>query len=178
MSTLPFAIHPAVPADHDRIEDLLDRAFGLDRRSKTSYRFREGEMPVAGLSFKALAQDGDIVGAISFWHLRIGDDGVPALLLGPLAVSPDLQGKGIGLVLMQHGIAAATDMGHGLILLVGDQPYYARAGFSKVPDGLLEFPGPVDPERLLYREPVPGALSKCSGLVLSPRRFSGPRDTT
>jgi predicted N-acetyltransferase YhbS len=56
------------------------------------------------------------------------------------------------------------------VLLVGDAPYYARAGFRQAPAGRFIFPGPVDPQRLLYRELTPGALDSASGLVLPPGR--------
>ena len=63
------------------------------------------------------------------------------------------------------------DVCHRLVLLVGDEPYYSRVGFQKVPAGRLLLPGPVDPDRLLYLELRHGALSEACGLVLSPRRF-------
>jgi predicted N-acetyltransferase YhbS len=172
MSSCSVTISPVQPGDQPVIESILDSAFGLGRRTKTSYRFREGEEAVDGLSFVARAVNDRIVGAISYWHLRIGSGARPALLLGPLAVEPSLQARGIGLKLMQHSIAAAKAAGHELIILVGDEPYYSRAGFARVPVGQLIFPGPVDPERLLYLELVPGSLEQCHGLVVSPRRLA------
>ena len=77
-----------------------------------------------------------------------------------------------------RGLNQALKLGHRLILLVGDEPYYGRVGFRRVPFGKLLLPGPVDAARLLYLELVPGALEAVSGLVLGPRRFSGLRDTT
>lgn len=175
MNALSFAITTACAADTAEIEALLDACFGLARRTKTTYRLREGDSPVAA----HVARDpaGRLIGANSFWDLRIGEAGAPALLLGPLAVAPDLQGKGVGRALMRHGIAESRELGHGLIILVGDEPYYARVGFSQVPQGQLLLPGPVDPARLLYRELDPGTLEAVSGLVLGPRRFNGLRDT-
>ncbi len=172
MSECSVTIVPALPDHQPAIEAILDRAFGLARHTKTSYRFREGETAVPGLSFAAVLPDGGIAGAISFWHLRIGDDGRPALLLGPLAVDPALQARGIGRALMRHGIAEAQRLGHELIILVGDMPYYARVGFARVPDGKLLMPGPVDPDRLLYLELAAGSLAACNGLVLPPSRFA------
>ena len=171
MCHYPVSIEPALPGQHDKIESILDRAFGLGRRTKTSYRFREGEPPVDGLSFVAVNTHGEVVGAISYWHLRIGREGHNALLLGPLAVEPHLQAKGIGRKLMRHSLAVAGEHGHGLILLVGDEPYYARVGFARVPDGKLQFPGPVDPNRLLYLELQPESLAAANGMVLPPSRF-------
>lgn len=173
MCDYSVSIEPAKAQHHDHIEAILDRAFGLPRRTKTSYRFREGEKPVEGLSFVARNEAEEIVGAISFWQLAIGKAGLPALLLGPLAVEPHLQARGIGRRLMRHGISTAADFGHGLIILVGDEPYYSRVGFARVPDGKLLLPGPVDPDRLLYLELQPGSFAQCHGLVLSPRRYAG-----
>jgi predicted N-acetyltransferase YhbS len=111
-----------------------------------------------------------LVGAISFWRVFIGDEGTPALLLGPLAVSPYRQGIGIGRALMGLGLAKAKSLGHELVLLVGDEPYYGRLGFRRVPEGQITLPGPVDPARLLYLELQPLAVRKATGLVLSPHR--------
>jgi len=50
-------------------------------------------------------------------------------------------------------------------LLVGDEPYYGRFGFTRVPPGRLVLPGPVDPNRLLAAELVDGALARAQGAV-------------
>jgi predicted N-acetyltransferase YhbS len=171
MTIAKFSIHAEQPADRPEIESLLDEVFGISRRLKTSYRLREGEMPVEGLSFTAREPGRGLVGAISFWRIFIGDDGLPALLLGPLAVAPDRQGAGIGRALMKLGIERAGTLGATLIILVGDEPYYGRVGFRKVPDGQLLMPGPVDPDRLLYLELKEDALAKARGLVFAPRRY-------
>ena len=169
--TTEFEILPQQPQDQPDIEDLLDQAFGIARRTKTSYRLREGELPVPGLSFVAREKGRGIVGAVSFWALRIGVEGTEALLLGPLAVASDRQGRGIGLALMKTGLGRAAAEGHRLVILVGDEPYYARAGFARVPAGRLVLPGPVDPARLLFVELVVGAFDGVEGLVLPPHRF-------
>jgi predicted N-acetyltransferase YhbS len=153
------------PSDHDTIEHLLDLSFGSDRHAKTSYRLREGSTAVPGLSLVVRDPGVHLSGTISFWPLCIGADNAPALLLGPLAVHPDRQNLGVGLALMKEGLARAKAMGHRLVLLVGDQPYYARVGFKRLPDRLLTLPGPVDPDRFLYLELVPGALQGVGGLV-------------
>jgi predicted N-acetyltransferase YhbS len=164
-------IIPQTPAHQAAVETLLDQAFGLDRRTKSSYRLREGETAIDGLSFLAQAENGQIVGTISFWPIHLGRNGPQALLLGPLAVRPDCQRSGLGQKLMQHGIAAAKAAGHKLILLVGDAPYYAKLGFQKVPQNQLLMPGPNDPARLLFRELVPGSLNNATGLIRSPSRY-------
>jgi predicted N-acetyltransferase YhbS len=52
------------------------------------------------------------------------------------------------------------------VLLVGDEPYYARFGFRRIPSRQLTLPGPVDPDRFLALELSEGALSRASGLVV------------
>jgi predicted N-acetyltransferase YhbS len=151
--------------DHDAVEHLLDLSFGSGRRTKTSYRLREGSAPVPGLSLVVRDPGVRLSGTISFWPLAIGGAQSPALLLGPLAVHPDRQGLGIGLTLMREGLARAAAQGHRLVLLVGDEPYYAKVGFRKLPAGLISLPGPVDPARFLYLELTPGALAGVSGMA-------------
>jgi predicted N-acetyltransferase YhbS len=172
----PFSIGETLPEDQAAIEHLLDLSFGIGRRVKTSYRLREGNRAVSGLSLVIRDKELGIAGAISFWPLCIGAEGSPALLLGPLAVHPERQNLGIGLALMREGLSRARQQGHKLAILVGDEPYYARVGFAKMPEEVLIMPGPADPNRLLYLEIVPGALNGISGLVLPPYRFEEMRD--
>ena len=168
----PFPVEHTKTTDQPLIEQLLDIAFGIDRRVKTSYRLREGSAPADGLSLVVRDADVGLAGSISFWPLAIGSRGTPALLLGPLVVHPLRQNLGVGLTLMQEGLARAKAQGHKLVILVGDAPYYGRVGFQKLPAGQLLMPGPVDPNRFLYVELAPGALAVAHGLVLPPHRFA------
>jgi predicted N-acetyltransferase YhbS len=168
-----FELSPTLAADQPAIDHLLDLAFGLSRRTKTSYRLREGSTAAPGLGFVVRDHELGVVGTISYWPLAIGAAGVQALLLGPIAVHPQRQNKGIGLMLMRESIAAAKAMGHRLILLIGDAPYYERVGFKQVPDGQMLLPGPFDPKRFMYLELVDGALSGAKGLVLPAHRYAG-----
>jgi len=171
MTTSKHSILPQNPSDNQEVETLLDAAFGLDRRAKSSYRLREQQTAVDGLSFIAKNTDNQIIGTISFWHIHLGEEGTKALLLGPLAVEPNQQSTGIGLSLMQYGITAAKSARHKLIILVGDAPYYAKVGFKQVPLNTLIMPGPNDPERLLFLELEVGAFNQPTGLIRSPARW-------
>lgn len=183
MTVPSFSIEPQSPADLDSIENMLDAVFGLERRTKSSYRLREGEEPITELSLVA-RQDGRLVGTVRFWPVMIGE-GREALLLGPLAVDPERRNCGIGIALMETALEKAAARGHDLVILVGDEPYYRRVGFARMPQGRLLMPGPTDPERLLYRALAPGALDRVEGLVLPPWRWrelqggavTAPRDT-
>lgn len=168
-----FTLSVPVESDHVALEHLLDLCFGPQRRTKTSYRLREGSRAVEGLSQVIRDEEVGISGAISYWPLAIGARGTRALLLGPLAVHPLRQNIGIGRFLMNETLAAAKLAGHKLVLLVGDAPYYARVGFTQVPEGQLLLPGPTDPKRLLFLELVEGALSEVRGLVMAAYRHTG-----
>jgi len=167
-----FLVENTKATDQPLIEQLLDIAFGIDRRVKTSYRLREGSQPASDLSLVVRDADVGVAGAISFWPLVIGKTGTPALLLGPLVVHPERQNLCVGLALMQEGLARAKTRGHKFVILVGDAPYYARVGFQKLPEGRLLLPGPVDPDRFLFVELAEGALADIEGLVLPPHRYA------
>ena len=169
--SIAFAFSTALATDSDAIDQLLDLSFGIARRTKTSYRLREGSMAVAGLSLVLRDADLGIVATISYWPIAIGAKGTAALLLGPLAIHPQRQNLGIGLALMQVTLTAARQQGHKLVILVGDAPYYGRVGFGSVPRGQLLLPGPFDEARLLYLDLVDGAMANASGLVVAGYRF-------
>lgn len=146
MSGQSWQIRPERGEDGPLVEHLNAVSFGPGRFAKSAYRLRDGVDPVAGLSFVAVDAT-DLLGSIRFWPIAIGME--PSLLLGPLAVQPALRGRGIGIALMKHAIAAARTFGHSSIVLVGDEPYYVRVGFARLPPGRVKFPGPVDPARVL-----------------------------
>jgi predicted N-acetyltransferase YhbS len=160
--SLDYALQ--TPADLPAILKLEERAFGPGRFAKTAYRLREGVEPDWSLSCLARI-GGMLVGANTMTRIKIG--GAPALLLGPLTVEEAFRARGLGEALAQKSLEAAKAAGHGLVLLVGDPPYYERMGFSRTPFGQILFPGPVDPGRLLHCELQPGALATHKGVVTS-----------
>ncbi|MBV8976572.1 MAG: N-acetyltransferase [Alphaproteobacteria bacterium] len=141
-----WEIRPEEPGDAGAVLALDNDAFGPGRHAKSAYRLREGVQPVSELGFVAV-ENAELVGSVRFWPIAVGD--ASSLLLGPLAVKQGLRGRGIGIDLMRRGIERARVLGHASIILVGDEPYYARVGFAKLPRGSVRFPGPVDPARIL-----------------------------
>ena len=143
-------------------EELLDACFGDERFEKTSERLREGRLPAPGLAL-VIEADQKIVGTVRLWPVTVGDR--PMLLLGPLAIDPELHSLGLGSKLMRVALNRAAMLGHGAVLLVGDAPYYKRFGFSADLTRQLRLPGPVERERFLAAELRPGALAGTRGLV-------------
>jgi len=163
MSSSSFEIHLETNGDAETLSRLSAEAFGPGRFARSAYRVREGVPPVASLSLCA-GLDGKLLGGIRFTAITIGTER-NAALLGPLVVDPIEKGKGIGGALVQEGLTRAGTEGFGLVLLVGDMPYYGRFGFQPVPFGQITLPGPVDPTRLLALELIPGALVGATGQV-------------
>lgn len=160
MSDLTLIIEPVTPADADAVEHLNQRVFGPGRFARSAYRVRETADPDPSLSF--VARVGTLlVGANFMTPIAVTD--APALLLGPLIVEPVFRSQGIGEALVNRSLEAAKAAGWKLVILVGDEPYYARMGFKPVPPGRIRLPGPVDPGRLLYCELEPGALEAARG---------------
>ena len=149
--------------DGSLIEPLLDRCFGFDRHHKTVYRLREGLAPIAELSFVAVASDDGLLGSLRFWPIRIG--AAAAILLGPLAVKPALQGAGIGRGLLRHGLTRAKRGGARICVVVGAPGYYVPFGFENAARHSLILPGPVEPERFQVLEIAPGALAGVTGPI-------------
>ena len=148
----------------DAVEQLLDRVFGADRHGRTAYRLRDGVAAVPALSFAAV-EAGTLVGSIQCWPVElIGDDGsvTPMILVGPVAVSPERQNVGIGRALMRRVVDGAGD---AVLMLIGDNDYYAQFGFDAAHTGAWRLPGPFERARLLARGPAPDMPG-----MLGPRR--------
>jgi predicted N-acetyltransferase YhbS len=144
------------------VERLHERTFGPGRFAKSAYRLRERMPHRLDLSFTARIGT-LLVGSVRLSPIRVGT--TKALLLGPLTVEPPFRERGIGYALIERALAEARSAGHQLVVLVGDEPYYRKAGFRPIPKGRATMPGPVDPERLLVCELKEGAFEGVSGSI-------------
>jgi len=164
-------------ADIDAREALLDQAFGDTRYRKSSERLREDRLPAEGLAFIA-AEARRVVGTARLWNVGCGISalGAKALLLGPVAVPEDCRGRGIGGDLVRRSLSEAHRLGYAAVILVGDEPYYSRFGFSGEKTGALWMPGPFERHRLLAVELIPGALDGARGLINATGRLEPKPD--
>ncbi|HZP78579.1 MAG TPA: N-acetyltransferase [Pseudolabrys sp.] len=162
MAELSLTILPETANDAVAIERLHERAFGPGRFVRTAFRIREGRDHQLDLSFTARIGT-LLVGSVWMTPVVVGE--AKALLLGPLTVEPPFREHGVGRALIERALSEAKAKGHKLVLLVGDEPYYAKTGFKRVPKGQMKMPGPVDPARLLVVELVEGAAAGVSGTI-------------
>ena len=162
MSELALKILPETPDDALAIDRLHERTFGPGRYARSAYRIREGRNHVLQLSFTARIGT-LLVGSVRLTPVCIGE--VPALLLGPLTVEPPFRKRGVGSALIARALKDAKAAGHALVVLVGDEPFYAKSGFKRIPKGQVKLPGPVDPARLLVAELVAGAFADVKGMI-------------
>jgi predicted N-acetyltransferase YhbS len=157
-----LTILPETEADSLPIERLHERTFGPGRYARTAFRIREQIAHRIDLSFTARIGT-LLVGSVRLTPIRIGE--TPALFLGPVTIEPPFRGRGVGQALIARALKEARAKGERLVVLVGDEPYYGRAGFKPVPKGRATMPGPVDPARLLVCELVDGAFDGVAGPI-------------
>ncbi len=127
------------------VEALYDLCFAPGREALSSYRFREDVEKVPELCLVARDAEGILGGAIRYWPVQVG--GSKALLLGPIAVHPTRQGEGLGNALIRSSLEATQASGWQRVLLVGDEPYYGRFGFTRLDH--ITMPPPTNPDRVL-----------------------------
>ena len=160
-----ISIRPANDADLHAITKLHEEVFGPGRFARTAYRVREGTASISNYC-RVATHNGKLLGAVRMTNAKIGPrPGV--LLLGPLVVAPSMASTGLGAQLIADTLEAAQSEGIELVVLIGDEPYYGKQGFSQVPHGQVTFPGPVDPARILAAQLKPESLKKFSGTIVA-----------
>ena len=160
MSNVNPAFFPERPQDAPAVDAVIERAFGPGRYAKAAERLREGREQLRDLSF--VAWEGDaVVGCVRLYPIVIGE--TPALLLGPFAVEESQRGRGLGAALIRRACDAAKQAGHALILLVGDEAFFAPLGFAGAPARQVVMPGPVDQRRVLVLALRDGAGDDLAG---------------
>jgi predicted N-acetyltransferase YhbS len=167
MTVQPSAPTPALVLQSERLQDgplvdaLVDRAFGPGRFTKVSERVREFATFAPELSMCAWA-DRRLLGCARMWRVRVG--GRPVMFLGPFAVEQGERNAGFGARLIARACEAAADAGESHVLLVGDEPYFSRVGFTRAGGRDVTMPGPVDQRRVLVRALTPD-VGRLAGLV-------------
>ena len=134
--TSEIEIRPESERDAEAIGQLIQLAF-------TGMPYADGneaELVVAlraqdALSVSLVAdREGAVVGQVVFSPARASDGGEGWFALGPVAVLPEFQGRGIGSALIRAGLRDITEMGASGCILTGNPAYYSRFGFELSPE--------------------------------------------
>lgn len=118
-------------ADYPAIAEVNVRAFGKGREALIVSLHRHRREFDPDLSLVAEV-DGTVAGHALFSQrtIRLLDADVPAVCLGPIAVLPGYQGRGIGGAMIEEGHRRAARKGKELSFLIGHRTYYPRFGYQ------------------------------------------------
>jgi putative acetyltransferase len=141
-------VRPETTSDHAAIRDLLIAAFADHPFSQqTEHLIVEALRADSALTVSLVAEvDGKVVGHIAFSSVTIGGKDFGWLGLGPVAVLPSYQRRGIGQTLVIEGLKTIRNLGAQGCFLVGPPAFYQRFGFQHHPAVHMEG---VPPEVLL-----------------------------
>lgn len=133
--TMEVLIRQEQKEDYEKVYELVRAAFACAEHTNHDeqnlvVRLRNSAAFVPELSLVAEAT-GKIIGHILFTRAVIREETREhgTLVLAPLAVAPDYQGKGVGGCLIEAGHRVARQLGFGSVLLVGHPTYYPRFGY-------------------------------------------------
>lgn len=165
------SVRPEVPSDAAAVYELNRRAFGCDDEARLVEALR-GTADIVSL---VADLRGEVVGHILFTPVTIGGQPGPprALGLGPMAVLPELQNRGIGSRLVRAGLDAARRAGYEVVVVVGHPAFYPRFGFMPASRKGLRCEYAVPDEAFMVTELEPAALRGRSGIVQYLPVFSG-----
>jgi putative acetyltransferase len=139
------------PSDAPATRRVHMAAFpGPDEADLVDALRRDGSW-LPALSVVAVDERELIVGHALLTRLEVGE--AAGLALAPVAVAPEWQRKGVGVLLVRAVLAAAVEAGEKLVVVLGDPDYYGRFGFGPATD--REVTGPFD---------VPGAYFQALAL--------------
>ena len=156
--------------DRDAVYALNVSAFETPSEANLVDTLREQAQPVVSL----VADDkGEIVGHITFSPVSLsGHSNVKVMGLGPMAVTPEHQRKGIGSALVRAGLEQCRQLGFTAVVVLGHPEYYPRSGFSPSSRFGIDSEFKVPDEVFMAMELEPEALSGKAGRVKYHATFS------
>ena len=159
-------IRTDAPADYTAIDEINRAAFEGDDESRIVRGLRES----GHLTLSLVAErEGEVIGHIAFSPTTItaesAESVTDAIGLGPMSVVPELQGSGIGSMLVERGLEMLRDGGHSIVVVLGHAKYYPRFEFAPSIDFGIRWEHPARPEAFMVMELREGALAGVSGVV-------------
>jgi putative acetyltransferase len=130
-----MVIRSETPEDFSAIRDVNLEAFRDHPYSRqTEHLIVEALRGAGALEVSLVADDdGEVVGHIAFSRASVGGVSAGWYLLGPVAVLPERQGRGVGRALVESGLGELRARSASGCVLVGDPGFYRRFGFAARP---------------------------------------------
>lgn len=163
-------IRPETPEDIPGIRQVNESAFSTPAEADLVDLCRAHGKHILSL---AALQGKQVVGHILFTPVNLDPPhpGWRGVGLGPVAVLPEQQGKGIGSRLILMGLELCRAQGYDYVVLLGAPLYYTRFGFIPGREfGLSSDYG--DGDEFQARELNPGVLRGARGVVKYVPEFS------
>ncbi|MCP4671575.1 MAG: N-acetyltransferase [Desulfobacula sp.] len=118
-----------------------------------------------------------VVGHILFTRAIVTGTTVSTQLLGPLAILPDCQNRGVGHKLIKEGLTRLKTLDVALVFVLGHPDYYPRSGFKPAEVQGFQAPYPI-PEKFsnawMVKELFLGTIQNVSGKIQCCDVFSQP----
>jgi putative acetyltransferase len=110
--------------------------------------------------------DDAVVGHVLFSPVSLSEhDNLNIMGLGPMAVAPDHQRKGIGSALVREGLKRCKQLGCQAVVVLGHAEYYPRFGFVPAARYAIRSEYDVPDDVFMIAELVVGALHGASGVI-------------
>ncbi len=173
MTLSDVSIRPERVGDEAAIYEVNRLAFGRETEPRLVDALRASDSFIPELSLVA-EQAGRIVAHILFSRATIRTTGgeIPVLVLGPVAVLPECQNRGIGSQLIEAGLEDAREMGERIVVLIGHPWYYPRFGFKPARPLGIDYPTPIRDEVFMVLELTVDALDGIRGTLALPPPFA------
>ncbi|MDA0734233.1 MAG: N-acetyltransferase [Chloroflexi bacterium] len=157
-------IREETPEDAADIRRVNERAFGQPNEADLVDALRRRGAVTLSL---VATEDSRIVGHILFSPVTIESAGAgsPAIALGPMAVLPEYQNRGIGSQLVEAGLKMCRDAGHKLVIVLGHPNFYPRFGFIPAKSLGITCPFDVPDEVFMVKVLVESSSIVPSGAV-------------
>jgi putative acetyltransferase len=165
-------IRPETAADYDAIRKVNDEAFGDTLEAKLVDAIRESDRFVPELSLVALSE-GQTHGHVISSYVDVEPGARRVLQVGPLAVLPSHQRRGIGSALMEETIRIADARGEPLLLIEGNPKYYERFGFTRADAVGIEPPPEAHGPQYFMVRPLAGYDPAFRGRAIYPAETFG-----
>jgi putative acetyltransferase len=157
-------IRPEGPDDIPAIWRLNEAAFGRAAEADLVDALRRRGAVTLSL---VAEENGQLVGHVLFSPVTIEaeQETHTAVALGPLAVLPAFQGRGIGSQLVIAGLEACRYAGHGVVIVLGHPHYYPRFGFEPASRHGIRWDRDVADDVFMVAELLPEELQDVRGVV-------------